>query len=54
LLTPPVKLLALLNAIASSVDILNLLLVLMQVPQNAILKKTGQKPIGETKGRGKI
>ena len=43
LLTPPVKLLVLLNAMASSVDILNLLLVLKQVPQNAILINNGPK-----------
>ncbi len=43
LLTPAVKLLVLLNAMASSVDILNLLLVIMQVPRNAILKNNGPK-----------
>ncbi len=43
LLTPSIKLLVLLNAMASSVDILNLLLVIKQVPRNAILKNNGPK-----------
>lgn len=43
LLTPSVKLLVLLNAMASSVDILNLLLVIKQVPTNAVLKNNGPK-----------
>ncbi|MED3912765.1 DUF3267 domain-containing protein [Peribacillus simplex] len=38
LLTPPLKFLIILNSMASSVDILNLLLIIKQVPNNAILK----------------
>jgi len=43
LLTSTVKILVLLNAMASSVDIFNLLLVIKQVPRNAILKHNGPK-----------
>ncbi len=43
LLTPAVKILVLLNAMASSVDILNLLFIIKQVPRNAILKNNGPK-----------
>ncbi|MGI2335991.1 MAG: DUF3267 domain-containing protein [Dehalogenimonas sp.] len=43
LLTPIIKLLVLLNAMASSVDILNLLLVLKQVPTNTVLVNNGPK-----------
>ncbi|MFJ9384073.1 DUF3267 domain-containing protein [Peribacillus sp. NPDC101481] len=41
LLTPPLKFLIILNSMASSVDILNLLLIIKQVPNNAILKSNG-------------
>ncbi|WBX80604.1 metalloprotease family protein [Virgibacillus salarius] len=41
LLTPALKFLIILNAMASSVDILNLLLILKQVPKNAILTSNG-------------
>ncbi len=43
LLTPFVKLLVLLNAMASSVDILNVMLVIRQVPAKTILKNNGPK-----------
>ncbi|MEH7276378.1 DUF3267 domain-containing protein [Neobacillus vireti] len=42
LLTPTLKFLIILNAIASSVDLLNLLLIMKQVPHHAILKNNGQ------------
>ncbi|WHY00408.1 DUF3267 domain-containing protein [Neobacillus sp. DY30] len=41
LLTPTLKFLIILNAMASSVDLLNLLLIMKQVPQDAILKNNG-------------
>lgn len=41
LLTPTLKFLILLNSMASSVDILNLLLLIKQVPNHAILKNNG-------------
>ena len=47
-LTSPVKLLILLNAMASSVDILTLLLIMMQVPNKAILKNNGPKTYWKT------
>lgn len=48
LLTPIIKLLVLLNAMASSVDILNLLLVLKQVPTNTVLVNNGPKTYWKT------
>jgi len=48
LLTSPVKLLILLNAMASSVDMLTLLLILMQVPNKAILKNNRPKTYWKT------
>jgi len=48
LLTSPVKLLILLNAMASSVDMLTLLLVIVQVPNNSILKSNGSKTYWKT------
>lgn len=47
LLTNPLKLFVLLDAMASSVDMLNLLLIMKQVPNNAVLKNNGPKPIGK-------
>ena len=47
-LTSPVKLLILLNAMASSVDMLTLLLIMMQVPNKAILKNNGPKTYWKT------
>ncbi len=47
-LTSPLKLLVLLNAMASSVDMLTLLLVMMQVPSKAILKNNGPKTYWKT------
>ena len=41
LLTVTLKFLIILNAMASSVDLLNLLLIIKQVPKNAILKNNG-------------
>ncbi|MGF9979652.1 hypothetical protein ABE042_01680 [Viridibacillus arvi] len=41
LLTTTLKFLIILNSMASSVDILNLLLIIKQVPKNAILKSNG-------------
>ena len=41
LLTTTLKFLIILNAMASSVDLLNLLLIIKQVPKNAILKSNG-------------
>ncbi|MEH7180211.1 DUF3267 domain-containing protein [Neobacillus vireti] len=41
LLTPTLKFLIILNSMASSVDILNLLLIIKQVPKHAILKNNG-------------
>ncbi|WP_226526874.1 DUF3267 domain-containing protein [Metabacillus niabensis] len=41
LLTPTLKFLILLNSLASSVDMLNLLLIMKQIPKNAILKSNG-------------
>ncbi|WP_026561837.1 DUF3267 domain-containing protein [Bacillus sp. J37] len=41
LLTPILKFLILLNSLASSVDMLNLLLIIKQIPKNAILKSNG-------------
>ncbi|MDR7079835.1 magnesium-transporting ATPase (P-type) [Neobacillus niacini] len=41
LLTPTLKFLIVLNSMASSVDILNLLLIIKQVPNHAILKNNG-------------
>lgn len=41
LLTPTLKFLIILNAMASSVDLLNLVLILKQVPRHAILKNNG-------------
>ncbi len=43
LLTTPVKLFVLLNALASSVDMLNLLIIIKQVPGNSVLKQNGSK-----------
>jgi hypothetical protein len=43
LLTAPVKLFVLLNALASSVDMLNLLITIKQVPGNTVLKQNGSK-----------
>ncbi len=43
LLTTPVKLFVLLNALASSVDMLNLLTVIKQVPGNSVLRQNGAK-----------
>ncbi len=43
LLASTVKLFALLNAMASSVDMLNLLLVMKQVPNNTVLINNGPK-----------
>ncbi|UNC93854.1 DUF3267 domain-containing protein [Candidatus Contubernalis alkalaceticus] len=43
ILTSPLKLLILLNATASSVDMLSLLFVIMQVPNKAMLKNNGPK-----------
>lgn len=41
LLTTTVKFLIILNALGSSVDLLNLILVIKQVPKNAVLKSNG-------------
>ncbi|WP_175638229.1 DUF3267 domain-containing protein [Metabacillus schmidteae] len=41
LLTPTIKFLILLNAMASSVDMLNLFLIMKQIPKHAILKSNG-------------
>ena len=41
LLTVTLKFLIILNAMASSVDLLNFLLIIKQVPENAILKNNG-------------
>jgi hypothetical protein len=41
LLTPTLKFLIILNSMASSVDMLNLLLIIKQVSKNAILKSNG-------------
>ncbi|WP_078434071.1 DUF3267 domain-containing protein [Metabacillus halosaccharovorans] len=41
LLTPILKFLILLNSLASSVDMLNLLLIIKQIPKNATLKSNG-------------
>ena len=41
LLTPTLKFLIILNSMASSVDILNLLLIIKQVPNHATLKSNG-------------
>jgi hypothetical protein len=43
ILTSTLKFLILLNSIASSVDILNLLLIIKQVPKNGTLKSNGPK-----------
>ncbi|WP_338323605.1 DUF3267 domain-containing protein [Halobacillus salinus] len=43
ILTPLLKVLILINAMASSVDILNLILLLTQVPKAAVLKNNGTK-----------
>ncbi len=48
LLTTTLKFLILLNAMASSVDMLNLLLILKQVPKHAILKSNGPKTYWKT------
>jgi len=48
LLTSALKLLILLNAMASSVDMLNLLLVIKQVPNKAMLKNNGSKTYWKT------
>jgi len=47
-LTTPVKLFIILNAMASSVDMLNLLLVILQVPNKAVLKNNGMKTYWKT------
>jgi hypothetical protein len=41
LLTPTLKFLIILNSMGSSVDLFNLLLIMKQVPKNAILKSNG-------------
>ena len=41
LLTPTLKFLIILNSMASSVDMLNLLLIMKQIPKNATLKSNG-------------
>ncbi|SDQ79347.1 Putative zincin peptidase [Virgibacillus subterraneus] len=43
ILTPTIKILILLNAMASSVDILNVVLLLTQVPRKTILTNNGTK-----------
>ena len=43
LLTTPVKLFVLLNALASSVDMLNLIIIIKQVPGNSVLRQNGTK-----------
>ncbi|WP_163100380.1 DUF3267 domain-containing protein [Peribacillus alkalitolerans] len=43
LLTTTLKFLIILNSMASSVDLLNLLLIIKQVPKNATLKSNGPK-----------
>lgn len=43
LLTTPVKLFVLLNALASSVDMLNLIIIIKQVPGNSVLKQNGPR-----------
>lgn len=43
LLTPTLKFIILLNALGSSVDMLNLILILKQVPKNSVLKSNGEK-----------
>jgi hypothetical protein len=48
LLTSTVKFLIILNAMASSVDILNLLLIIKQVPKNAILRNSGPRTYWKT------
>jgi hypothetical protein len=50
-LNPQVKLLILLNAMASSVDILHAILVFIQVPSNAILKNNGPRTYWIRNGR---
>ncbi|WP_246055223.1 DUF3267 domain-containing protein [Pseudalkalibacillus caeni] len=42
-LTPTLKFVILLNALASSVDILNLIILLTQVPKNGKLRSNGMK-----------
>ncbi|HEU65914.1 MAG TPA: DUF3267 domain-containing protein [Chloroflexi bacterium] len=49
LLTSTVKLLIILNAMASSVDILNLLLITKQVPKKAILRSNGPRTYWKNK-----
>jgi hypothetical protein len=48
LLTPSIKLLVLINAMASSVDVLNALFIIKQVPRSAILKNNGPKTYWKT------
>lgn len=48
ILLPPLKLLILLNAMASSVDILTLVLIVKQVPNKAMLKNKGLKTYWKT------
>jgi len=43
LLTTPLKLFVLLNALASSVDMLSLLFIIKQVPNNSVLRQNGLK-----------
>lgn len=49
LLSSTVKLLIILNAMASSVDVLNLLLIVKQVPKNAILRNNGPRTYWKSK-----
>jgi len=52
LLTSTLKFLIILNSLASSVDILYLLLIIKQVPKNGILKNNGHKTYWNNKQRG--
>jgi hypothetical protein len=54
LLTPTIKLLVLLNAMASSVDVLNALFIIKQVPRSAILKNNGPKTYWKTIDKSNI
>ncbi|MEH7180243.1 DUF3267 domain-containing protein [Neobacillus vireti] len=54
LLTPTLKILIILNAMASSVDLLNLLLIIKQVPYHAILKNNGTNTYWKQRINGQV
>lgn len=47
-LTPTIKFFILLNAVSSSVDVLNLFFILTQVPRNSVVRSNGMKTYWKT------